>query len=139
MSMNKYARITLSLSILFLAACATPRNEREMNSLASALTKVSAAVDATVRYKRPADGLEDTQLLQASTAHDQGLLKPFEALSVRVLRVGRDSSVLVCDAKSGDVLLEDAGCTPQLDSHRWRDTPQASCEFSLNLKKVCAR
>ncbi len=137
--MNMYTRIALSLSILFLAACATPRNEREMNSLASALTKVSAAVDATVRYKRSADALEDAQLLQVSTTHDPVLLKPFEAQRVRVLRVGRDSSVLVCDAKSGDVLLEDAGCTPQLDSHRWRDTPQASCEFSLDLKKVCAR
>lgn len=137
--MNKYARIALYLSTLFLAACATPPNEREMNTLASALTKVSAAVDATVRYKRSADALENAQLLQASTTHDPGLLKPFQGQRVRVLRVGRDSSVLLCDTNSGDVLLEDAGCTPQLDVHRWRDTPKASCEFSLDLKKVCAR
>lgn len=137
--MNKYSRIALSLSILILIACATPRDEREMNTLASALTKVSAAVDVTVRYKRSTDALEDAQLLQASTTHDPGLLQPLQGRRVRVLRDGRDSAVLVCDAQSGDALLEDAGCTPQLDAHRWRDTPKASCEFSLDLRKVCAR
>ncbi|MDH2234208.1 hypothetical protein N5K37_30270 [Delftia tsuruhatensis] len=137
--MIKYARIALSLSIVFLAACATPQNEQEMNSLASALTKVSAAVDATVRYKRSADDLEDAQLLQASVAHDPALLKPFDTQRIRVLRVELDSSVLVCDANSEIALLEDVGCTPQLDANRWRDAPQVGCVFTLDLKKVCTR
>lgn len=139
MSVIKYARIALYLSIVFLAACATSRNEKEMNSMASALTKVSAAVDATVRYKRSADDLEDAQLLQASVAHDPGLLKPFAVHRIRTLRVGLDSSVLVCDANSDTALLEDAGCTPQMDAHRWRDAPQVGCVFTLELKKVCTR
>ncbi|MEJ2801589.1 hypothetical protein WAE61_06900 [Comamonadaceae bacterium PP-2] len=137
--MNPYTRIALCLSVFVLAACETTPKEREMNTLASAVTKVSAAVDATARYKRSADDLNGTQLLQASTAHDPSLLKPFDGQLVRVLRDGRDSSVLVCNAKSGKALLEDAGCTPQLDAHRWRDTPQTNCEFSLDLKKICAR
>lgn len=110
-----------------------------MNHLASALTKVSAAVDATVRYKRSSDGLEGAQLLQAATAHDSSVMKPFDGLTVRVRRVGRDSSVLVCGAPDGPALLEDAGCTAKLDEHRWSNNANDRCEFTLDVKQVCAR
>ena len=49
-------RILILAVALSLVACASQPNERQMNHLASALTKVSAAVDATVRYRRTADG-----------------------------------------------------------------------------------
>ncbi|MBS7776798.1 hypothetical protein [Acidovorax sp. CCYZU-2555] len=136
----KLSMTCLSLVAAVLASgCALPPNEREMNSLGSALTKLSAAVDATARYKRSADTLDEDQLLRTSTAHDPGLLKPFEQQKIQILRAERDTAVLVCDAKTAQPLLEDAGCTPQLDAHRWRDSAQGSCEFSLDLKKICSR
>lgn len=131
--------IVVASLALSLVACASQPSEREMNYLASALTKVSAAVDATARHRRSTDGLDETQLLQAATAHDPSLLKPFEGLSVRVLREGRDSAVLVCKERSGGALLEDAGCTAKMDVHRWNQEASNRCEFSLNVKQVCAR
>lgn len=125
--------------VLSLVACASQPSEREMNHLASALTKVSAAVDATARHRRSADGLNETRLLQAATGHDSSLLKPFEGLTVRVLRDGRDSAVLVCKASGGGALLEDAGCTAKMDVHRWSQDANNRCEFTLNVKQVCAR
>ena len=137
--MNRIYRITAVLTVCLLAACATRPTEQEMNYLASALTKVSAAVDATVRYRRSADGLAEAELLRLSTAHDPALMKPFGGLTVRVLRDGRDSAVLVCEPQAGKALLEDAGCTAKLDQHRWNSGGTDRCEFTLDVKKVCAQ
>ena len=136
--MNRQLIVVASLA-LSLVACASQPNEREMNYLASALTKVSAAVDATARHRRSADGLNEVQLLHAATAHDPALMKPFEGLTVRVLREGRDSAVLVCKADGGTPLLEDAGCTAKMDVHRWSQAANDRCEFTVNVKQVCAR
>ncbi len=132
-------RIVIAALTLSLAACASQPSERDMNHLGSALTKVSAAVDATARYRRSADGLNDAHLLQAATAHDPSLLKPFEGLTVRVLREGRDSAVLVCKANGKTPLLEDSGCTARMDVHRWSQVANDRCEFTLDLKQVCTR
>lgn len=136
--MNRYLICVASLVLALLGGCAAPTSERDMNYLGSALTKVSAAVDATVRYKRSADGLEDLQLLEAATAHDPALIKPFEGRTVRTVRVGRDSAVLLCEAGNGKALLEDAGCTAKLDVHRWNSGAATSCVFTLDLKQTCA-
>lgn len=137
--MNCIYRITATIAVCLLPACATPPTEREMNYLASALTKVSAAVDATVRYRRTADGLPEAELLRFSTAHDPALLKPFDGLTVRVLRDGHDSAVLVCESRADKALLEDAGCTARLDLHHWSNGGTNRCEFTINIKRVCAR
>ena len=125
--------------VVSLAACAVPPTERQLNYLGSALTKVSAAVDATVRYASPTERLPEDQLLQLSTAHDPDLLKPFQGMTVRVLRTGVDSAVLVCQKDAGAALLEDAGCTARLDSQRWNSGGAKRCEFTLDLKTICAR
>lgn len=135
--MNRVARISAALCIAVLAACAsTP--EREINFLASAMTKLSAAVDATVRFRRPADGMAEAELLRLSVAHDPALLKPFDGMTLRVLREARDSAVLLCEPNAGKALLEDAGCTAKLDRHRWNSGADR-CEFTLDVEEVCAR
>jgi hypothetical protein len=137
--MKNIYNIVAVLAVCLVTACATQPSPQEMNYLASALTKVSAAVDATVRYRRPDEDLAEAELLQLSTAHDPNLMKPFNGLTVRVLRDGRDSAVLVCEARNGKALLEDAGCTAKLDQHRWNSGGFDRCEFTLDIKKICAR
>ncbi len=137
--MNHIHKLIAVFAVCLVTACGTQPSEQEMNYLGSALTKVSAAVDATVRYRRPAEGLPEAELLQLSTAHDPALMKPFDGLTVRVLRDGRDSAVLVCEARGGKALLEDAGCTAKLDQHRWNSGGIERCEFTLDVKKVCAQ
>jgi outer membrane murein-binding lipoprotein Lpp len=137
--MNRVKTTVFILAVVLLASCATQPNEQEMDYLASALTKVSAAVDATVRYRRLPENMSESELLRAATAHDNQLMKPFDGFTVRVLRSGRDSAVLVCQPR-GRALLEDAGCTAKLDVHRW-NAPGGNdlCEFTLDLNTVCAR
>jgi hypothetical protein len=133
------AVITLSVTIssLSLASCTSrPPDSEEMYIKASALTKLSAAVESTVRYKNPPLELSESELLTLATRHDPILLENFKDYKVRVLRQERHSVVLVCDASGRRALLEDAGCSGRMDRERWIGKPE-SCEFSIDAKEVC--
>ncbi len=112
-------------------------NEETMLIKASALTKLSAAAESAVRYKDAPEDLTDRALLQWATSHDPALLAPFSAYTLKVLRQGRHAVVLMCTEDGTIALLEDAGCTAELDRHRWRDTPGAVCGFSIEPRVVC--
>lgn len=122
-----------------LAGCATSHTEQELNFTASALTKVSAAVDSTIRYTPFLKQATSAELLALSTDHDPALMAPFKNFKVLVRRVGPHSEVLVCEPDGSRGLLEDAGCTAKLDKHLWRDNPPALCQFTLDLEVLCKR
>lgn len=127
------------VGMLFISCCsaATAQSEREMNDKASALTKLSAAVETTVRYRHPSPLLSEDQLLKLSTAHDPRLLTQFRDYSVRVFRDQRRAIVMLCTVQSDRALLEDAACTPKLDRHHWRTSPGLPCELSLKAAATC--
>jgi hypothetical protein len=131
--------IMLVLALATGCAPATQRPDREeMYIKASALTKLSAAVESTVRYKNPPLGLNDRQLLSLATQHDPALVDNFKGYTVRVLRQPRHSVVLVCDTLGTRALLEDAGCSGPMERHRWMGKPEP-CEFTINTAEVCGR
>jgi hypothetical protein len=135
------ATVTVALVLALVAGCApvTQRPDREeMYIKASALTKLSAAVESTVRYKNPSPELNDRELLTLATRHDPVLLDNFKGYRVRVLRQARHSVVLVCDKTGARALLEDAGCSGPMDRHRWMEK-QEPCEFTINTAEVCER
>jgi len=135
-------RLKLTLFVVawtFLASCQVTRaNDEEMYRLASALTKLSAAVEATVRYENPPAGISEEELLRLATQHDPVLLKPFESYFVRVLSRDRHAIVLVCTKDKVRGLLEDAGCSARLDVHLWQAQPPKSCNFTVKVEDVCA-
>jgi hypothetical protein len=135
--------VTIALVLALGASCAPltqmQRPEREdMYIKASALTKLSAAVESTVRYKNPSPELNDWELLTLATRHDPVLLDNFTGYRVRVLRQARHSVVLVCDTSGTRALLEDAGCSGPMDRHRWMGKPEP-CEFTIDTAAVCGR
>lgn len=131
--------LVLSTSFAMLSGCAAQQSDQEMNYSASALTKLSAAVDATVRYTQIPEGVNGEELLRLSTAEDPSLLEPFKNFKILARREGRYSQVLMCEADGSSALLEDSGCTAKLDRHAWRDSPMTRCEFSLDLAALCQR
>lgn len=135
--------VTVALVLALVAGCApltgVQRPDREeMYIKASALTKLSAAVESTVRYKNPPPELNDDELLMLATRHDPALLDNFKGYTVRVLRHARHSIVLVCDTSGTRALLEDAGCSGPMDRHRWMEKPEA-CEFTIDTAEVCLK
>ena len=138
--------VTATAAVVFLLAFAVgcaPVKQRpdreEMYIKASALTKLSAAVESTVRYKNPPMGLNERELLTLATRHDPALLDNFKDYAVRVLRQSRHSVVLVCDTTGTHALLEDAGCSGPMDRHRWMGEKPEPCEFTIETTEVCGR
>lgn len=133
--------IVLMISItLMLTGCVTksPSPQEKMYTLASALTKLSAAVEATVRYDNPDQNLSDEELLELSTEHDVSLREPFREYSVKILRDNRHAIVLVCTKDATKALLEDAGCTAEIESHHWLPKELPDCAFTLS-NEVCIK
>ena len=131
-------KIALALTLATLLTSCAAQNERQMYAAASALTKLSSTVEATVMYKDPSPTLSDDELLKLSTANDPGLLQTFDGYKLRVQKGSQAVIVLVCKADASTALLEDASCTAKLDRHHWRDSASTACEFTLTVAEVCA-
>ena len=128
--------------LIVLAGCATlatgqTYSEEQMLTAAAALTKVSAAAEANLRYGSPSDTLSDAEFLAQSVAHDPELLRPFSAYQIKATRQGGHAAILVCSQDGAIALLEDAGCTAAMDRHRWRDDPKSLCVFTIALTQLC--
>jgi hypothetical protein len=131
------------LLAVFVAGCAglpteEQAREEEMLIVASALTKVAAAAEASVRYGNPPENLSDEEFLGFATAHDPGLLEPFSRYRLKALRKDRHVVILLCDADGVTALIEDAGCTGVSDRHHWKIVPSATCSFTLEPSALCA-
>ena len=141
--MRRYRRLAgpavLVICLLVAAGCAHAASVdvEQMYGLASALTKLSAAVESAVGFKDPPGGLADAGLVEFATQHDPTLRAPFEGYTLRTLRQPPHAAVLVCTPDGQRALLEDAGCSAALDVHRWKDDPPTPCEFTLDLASVC--
>ncbi len=107
--------------------------QEEMFTLASALTKLTTAVESKVRFENTPTDLNSQKLLQLATQHDPGLLNPFSEYVLKTANQNRHAIVLVCTADGMKALLEDAGCTSKMDMHWWRDQPDRPCEISQNI------
>ena len=134
-----YCVFTLFL-VSLIPACETDNSGEEVQLLilGSALTKLSASVEATVRYKNPNAELTEQELLLLATEHDPSLLVPFENYALRVHRENRHAIVLVCSKDQSQRLLEDAGCSAEMDVHRWRKQENTACVFTVELATACA-
>ena len=136
--------MTMRLAVLLMAVltgCVTitpeQKHAEEMLTAASVLTKVAAAAEASVRYGNPPENLSDAEFLQFATTHDPALLQPFAKYRLKALRQDRHAVILVCSADGSIALIEDAGCTAQLDRHHWKLTPPPSCNFTLQPRLFC--
>ena len=138
--MKRFASILLTIGAL--AGCTSLETvqrpaEETMMTLAAALAKVSAAAEAMLRYGDSTITLTDTEFLNQSVAHDPALLVPFADYQILSERQTAHVDLLVCSKDGRVALLEDAGCTAAIDSHRWREIPMTACVFQLDLVRVC--
>jgi hypothetical protein len=110
----------------------------EMAVRGSALTKLSSAMQAYVRYTDPLPDLSESALLAEGTKHDPALLANLGDYKLRLLVQDRHVVVLMCTRAGDRALLEDAGCTGMLETHRWKQEA-APCEFSSAIKACDTR
>lgn len=130
---NSFRVIAFSL-IIFGTGCAhcNAYDEDQMYTLASALTKLSAAVEAKVLFNEAPD-LKDKELIDLSTSHDSRLKEPFDGFLLKARSQNGHAIVLVCSKDGRKALLEDGTCTTKFDYYWWKDQPDRPCEISTLL------
>lgn len=131
-------RFAFLAGLLLLAGCMPEMNRKEskLMPLASSLTKLTAAVEATVAFKKNApSGSRDQELVRVATAHDPSLVEPFTGHTIRAEDRGGHAAVLICSKDGTKALFEDIGCTAKVDKHHWESN--ATCEFTLDVAEVC--
>lgn len=127
------------VAILLATGCAWAQfDDTTMFPLASAVTKLSAAVDAYVSSTANLPS-NSNAIIEAATAHDPALRQPFHPYQVRLKIEGRNSAVLVCSLDGRRALIEDAGCTAKVERQAWRESPPPPCVSALDLATVCKR
>jgi hypothetical protein len=133
---SAFVSLVLILALVSCAHIGTSQSE-EMYILAAKLTKLTASVESTVRYKHPPADISEADLFFLSTRHDPKLLEPFQDYVLRVAWGNRHSIVLVCTKDGQRGLIEDIGCTPELDRHLWMGGSPKPCEFTLSPEAFC--
>lgn len=131
--------IAVWIAIISLASCTVTSqqiNPDRMYESASALTKLSAAMESYTRFGKPGADLSEAELLANGTEHDPALLSKLNGYKVRVLNRDRHAVVLICAKEGNQALLEDAGCTGTMDVHHWNAAPRA-CSFTIQAALLC--
>lgn len=123
--------------VIFSVACVSSVRGGEYYELATALTKLTRALDTANRYETVDAGLGDAEFISASTQHDPGLVEPFEKFDLRIFRLGKELFVMVCRSEN-DAILADAGCTAKLDQHLWQRERLAACMPDEKLIQACS-
>lgn len=138
--MKRKCIFSLISMILIISGCAAKSTveQEKIFTLASALTKLSSSVEATVRYENPDKKLSDKELLEFSTKHDSSLRAPFSDYKVKILNENRHAIVLICTQDETKALLEDVACTAEMDKHHWQIEEEKPCSFTLSTS-ICNR
>jgi hypothetical protein len=108
-----------------------------MMALESNLPAIADAVDSQVTDVGASPDLDGVALVAAATAHDPTLMAAFKNWYVTAHKQNGFTSVLVCDSERRYAVLEDTACTSRLDATLWREQPQTSCDFKLDLPVLC--
>ncbi|WP_412499974.1 hypothetical protein [Shewanella chilikensis] len=112
------------------------RHEQDYQQLAPALTKVTSAAEATIRYENHPANLDGQTLLALATAHDASLLEPFSQYQLHLFRIEDHALLLLCSADGERALMEDSGCTAKLDKQQWQQGT-SPCETSIAPANIC--
>lgn len=136
---KKAVIVTIVLGSMLASGCIPCRTKTEetMWPLASAMTHLSSQVEALVRYGAPPARATDDELLKLATKNDPSFLETFAGYRLRVQSSDRHAIVLLCSKDGKRALLEDLGCTAQLDRNLWKEDGEMPCEFTLSVELGC--
>lgn len=124
----------LAISISGCNSRADTKDPEIMYDMASKLKDISLGVQGHTKYSDTSEFNESDLLLKAVN-NDLSKLEIFGEYKLRVRVDGKRSSVLLCDDDTA--LIEDTGCTPEVDLHHWNSDASIQCDFIINLDKAC--
>ncbi len=123
------------LVFTFFTACSAATgniNEKNMSRAAADLIRLTYAVQGEImRGAAPGD-----DLLALACGRDPALCAAVSEFHTSVKQDGDNAVLLLCTRDGGRALLEDIGCTPQIDFKPW-EKDDLPCVFTLNAADVC--
>ncbi len=137
---RKLLHACLAVGIVIVFGCSPThmgREPDEMYTRAAALKKLSAAVESAVQYKDAPPELADDALLRFAVAHNPSLLDGFEGYVLKARNSNAHAVVLLCDGTGKYALIEDAGCTGEVDVQHWSRAASSPCDFTLDVVTLC--
>lgn len=126
----------IAASSIVILACSSVQNPQQMFDKASALTKLTASVDAAVLYSPQGKIYSDQALFDKAFTENASLKPQLGAERILLRRGERGVVLLVCTQDGSKALLEDLSCTPGMDKNYWRDEPNHNCTFSIS-PEIC--
>lgn len=134
---GRYAVPFAAVMLLSVGCASAVHDEQDLYEKASALTKVSSALEAAVYFDTPPEGLQDRALLEHATQDDPTVLEPFKGLTLKADHFQNHGVVLMCDSAGQEALIQDLGCTAAPDIHYW-DTPEVEpCRIAPSAIAAC--
>jgi hypothetical protein len=123
--------------VLALGACSFSgaQERRQMDTLGPMVTKLAKMMESYIRYGPPRAGASEQELFAEGTRDDPTLLNQFSQYKLKLLSHDRHAVVLVCTRDGRQALLEDAGCTADIEAPHWKT--RSACEFTVNVSQVC--
>lgn len=131
--MNIVRGIRLLFAALWVVAvvgCATC-GSRRAEGLVTPLPKLTAAVDALVRYPDPANPVSDDRLVAEAMKNKPELQRAFQGLPIKVRHDAKYVVLLVCSPDGKHAWLEDASWTLGVDYKWYLSKPLPPPEFTM--------
>lgn len=137
MKAPKTSLLVLAMLGLLVTGCqfASYRKASKIMPFGPRLTKVTLAVEDTVRNENPPPTLKDGELVRLAMAHDLRYLGPFKGYRIRAEGRSGHALVMLCSKDGSQALFEDVGCTPNMDIQHWEKP--VPCEFTLDVPSIC--
>lgn len=127
--------ILLALGFLFTRKHTEQLSEQERGELAARMIRLSAAVEEYLAGLKTEPTVRGRELLEQATAHDPSLLaEAFDPYLLRVQHQDQRAVLLLCCKDGHHALMEDAGCSAELDRQVLTEVP---CRFTLRVSRDC--
>lgn len=120
-----------SVWLLVAAGCATT-STRQAERLVTPLPKLTAAVQAVVRYPDPANLVPDELLVAEAIKNKPELQRAFQGYPIKVRHDAKNTVILVCSPDGKWAWLEDASWTLGVDRQWYLAKPPKSAEFTMD-------
>lgn len=123
------------LVFILVAKESFPQTTSEVSRVIGVLRLLSPMVDDYVAHNPKAQNMETKQIILESVKSSPALANALKDYKVNIRVDGLDSAILVCMPSGDKALVEDAGCSAEVD-RQYTDHPMP-CTFELNLKETC--
>lgn len=107
----------------------------EVSQVIGILRLLSPMIDDYVAHNPKAQSMGTEQIIRESVKSSPTLANALKNYKVSIRVDGLDSAILVCMPLGDNFLVEDAGCSAEVD-RQYRDYPMP-CSFQLDLSKTC--